>query len=70
MSNWKPSTRPSGICPERMKFLFLIPIGLFAALIVLTIKVTRERLREARKLRPIYFVTHPDGSFSRADPQP
>lgn len=50
--------------------IFLIPSALTVALVWLAIQITRERLREAGKPRPIYFVKHPDGSFTEANPQP
>ncbi len=50
--------------------IFLAPAGMTVALVWLAIIITRQRLREANKPRPTYYVKHPDGSFTEADPKP
>lgn len=52
------------------EYSWTLPAAMMLALIWLAIQVTRERIRKANKPRPTYYVQHPDGSFSKANPQP
>ncbi len=47
-----------------------IPAFLMLSLIGLTIVVTRERLARRDAPKPVYYVRHPDGTFTPANPQP
>lgn len=57
-----------------MEILAALVISLLAAaLVILGHAIGREETtgeRKPNKPRPLYFVQHPDGSFSKADPQP
>lgn len=46
--------------------LFLLAVGIIWSGYI----VVRDRARQLKEPRPTYYVKHPDGSFTPADPQP